>query len=243
MPSQRPAILTAAWSTATCVCELKRTRESSLPAISCATSSAMNVVLPVPGGPCTTVKSGEERAARTARCFGSSSSCMKCVDRHRGEGRRSLGVHEQFSEIIARAHTVTHIGERLASGARSRAARRCGRSATVLCRAARRCCPRSTASPSSPVTDVGDGADDRVSAGDRNPPGLVEVALVDVVADLEDHQSPVATPSRERQCVLAVGLKIGLGLEDRAPAIKQLALWIARARLGPARLRRSTAHR
>ena len=215
--------MTAAWSTATCVCGLQKDARVLSAGDQLRDELGDERRLAGPGWP---LYDGEVRRGEGSpdgSLLWLVGFLMKCVDHHRGEGRRALGMHEQFSEIIARARTVTHIGERLAL-----ALDRAPRSAAVDQQLSSVGQPLDVSAldrePKLAGTDLSDGADDCVPAGDRNPPGLVEVALVDVVADLEDHQSPIATPSRERQCVLAVGLKIGLGLKDRAPAIKQLAL-------------------
>lgn len=72
--------------------------------------------------------------------------------------------------------------------------------------------------PKLTTANLGDGAYYGSASLDRHAAGLVEVALVDVLADIEDDKLSVPTPREERQRVLAPRLQLSLGVEHRAPA-------------------------
>ncbi len=78
--------------------------------------------------------------------------------------------------------------------------------------------------PKLAAANLGDGSYDGSASLDRHAAGLVQVALVDVLADVEDDKLSVPTPGEERQRVLAPRLELGLSVEHGAPATQQLGL-------------------
>lgn len=78
--------------------------------------------------------------------------------------------------------------------------------------------------PKLTAAHFGDRSYDGPASLDRDPTGLVQIALIDVLADVKDHELFVSTPGEEWQRVLAPCLKLRLGVEHRAPATQQFGL-------------------